>query len=183
MRETGRFSGIAFLSVFLANCGALMEPDEEFTFARMDQVNPPFKLNGYYYTRFPSTEQGAQVERESIHFFFRNGIHFYCGSPTLAEVASTEEEIRTGVFYRQSNHNKSLWGIWKMADSKIVDEGWVNPNGTHLVIRDSFRVADESTLVLFSTERIDGSKSRAWNETYRFRSFSPKPESTVAYIR
>lgn len=174
---------LLLLLLLLAGCGLEESGDQSPSFRRTDYAGGLFRMDGYYHHEFASDSNSVPVRRVRILFFYRNGIFFHGGAPTLSELPQREEEFRDGGFYREHKGDKSHWGVFKLEEMAIVDEGWVETGGGYAIVRETKEVIDDTTLILTSSENLDGSGIRALNEIYRFRPFTPKPDSLAAFIR
>lgn len=134
-------------------------------------------MDGYYYH-----EWGDPANR-SIFFFYQNGIIY---RNTFFEIDSTdnyEKKIR----YKYSDDN-FIWkgGVFSISNDIIkyeflycaetckayIDEGKIL-NDTTFVITESYRLRKNGTK----------KKVRKKEETYHFKQFSPKPDSTNSFIK
>lgn len=173
------FLSLVAFQVF--GCSILKSEDQSPTFHKREYVGAEFRTDGYYYNQFHSDSSGKQVERLEIVFYNRNGITFYGGSPTLSEVEEYEIKYRDGTFYSKWKNYRLYWSIFKVQNDTIVDEGWVNPNGTHLTVREICMVLNDTTLIRVSSEVVYTGEKQYLDDTLRFKKFDFKPDSVPLF--
>lgn len=174
---------LPFLLLILIGCAPEEPGDQSPSFRRADYAGGLFRMDGYYHHVFASDSNSIPVQRVRILFFYGNGVFLHGGAPTLSELPQREEKFRNGEFYREHKENKSHWGVFRVEQMAIVDEGWVGTGGSFSIVRETKEIIDDTTLILTGSERLDGSERRALDETYRFKAFGPKPDSLAAFIR
>jgi hypothetical protein len=179
----GRSWVLPFLLLLLGGCGTEEPGDQSPSFRRADYAGGLFRMDGYYHHVFASDSNSVPVQRVRILFFYGNGVFLHGGAPTLSGLPQREEEFRNGGFYLEHKEDKSHWGVFRVEEMAIVDEGWVASGGTYAIVRETKEIIDDTTLILTGSERLDGSERRVLNETYRFQPFGPKPDSQAAFIR
>ena len=127
------------------------------------------RTNGYYYNVRPV---GKNDDRPAIDviFFYRNGV-VYDSARIIDEDRSNIEQnyFSTMGKYELSERDKEApyyWGIFFEQGNDLLIEGWDSSvGGKHPRILDRYKIISDSTLLIDDV-------------IYKFRSFSPKPDST-----
>lgn len=172
-----------FVGFCLLGCCSTLKPeDESFSFDRTNYTGNEIRVDGYYYEAFESEWDGKIETMYSIMFLFRNGVTLTGDYPTTTELPVEEDSYKNGDYFEKEKDNKLKWGIFNVSDNMISREIWANPNGTYLVYKQKIVILNDTTIQFVSSERLDGSETKALDNTYHFKAFSPKPDSTVSFI-
>jgi hypothetical protein len=167
---------VSFLAVFLLSCKTMFN-DEKLTLQRRNYTENTLRIDGYYYYFV------QESNRTVVHFFYRNGIVLWGG--TYATVDINEVETEMVKLYSEIRKMKDSWGLFLIDNSIIQHEGWVEAlNGVSLAIyrRSGYIVND--TTIHFTDSYYSGRKeTKRINETWHFKQFDNKPDSTNHYIQ
>lgn len=158
---------------FFSACRKLFN-DEKLSMQRVDYNGNELMTNGYYYT--------MNKDPMCIIFLFRNGIFTdgFCFKPS--ELDQQEEEFRNGTFYNYIKDNKLHWGVFRITSNIIEFEGWyATGGGPFATYRLTGEILNDTTFHLIKRWLYDQEES--YDETYHFRQFSPKPDSTNNFIK
>ncbi len=136
------------------------------------------KTNGYYYS---SVIDDEGVQRYAIVVLYRDGTFLFPGierehNTSLSEI---EAEIVNGNAYANSADRKLAWGLFLVDNDELTVENWfpVLFRGMHTVQSRAI-IENDSTFTVQPNDKKGG-----WPErTYYFKAFSPKPDSTNAFI-
>ena len=162
MRSLGILLAVALSVAGLAACDSLAGYDE-LTLPLEPYTGDELRTDGYYFYSGP-TDEG---ERFYALFLFRNGVVRYGGSSVGRETLERKFEEYGGRRYD--------WGVFVVNGDRIEVERWYPGDGPHTpAIVQSGRVLDDTTFVLTSSGGAE--------TTYHFRAFSPKPDSTSAFL-
>jgi hypothetical protein len=168
------------LCLLFISCAKLdILQDDELSLSRQNFTENQLKLEGYYYFNYTNEEDYVR-----IYFFYKNGIILSGGSSLLSELPELEKSYKDGTFY---NHVKSIkfgWGVHQFDGSKIAFEGWYGEK-PYRVYRHEGVIINDTTFRTIQSYRIkNGKKTEASSksETYHFKHFSPKPDSTNSFI-
>lgn len=157
----------------LSACTKDKYQDDEFSLNRAEYNGNELRIDGYY------ASKAIGEDYSYLYVFYQNGVLL---KPGVAE--NTDEYIQK--FVDGFNHNiKDFWGIYQIQDSTIQVE-FYKPKmteGLPAYIKTG-KILNDTTFILTNEKRSkDGSESRAISETYHFREYSPKPDSTNTFIK
>jgi hypothetical protein len=171
-RYLGPLAAALAAALLLGACDAVgLTTHDELSLERRPYLGEELRLDGYYYMAY-STSEG---EYHRAYLLYRNGIIRYGGSaPDLRDL---EAEF---ALYGGSRYD---WGVFHVDGDGIKFERWYPPSKTHTraVIR-SGAILNDTTFVITESWRARGGERSSLEETYRFRAFAPKPDSTSLYI-
>ncbi len=163
---------LIFIVLCGVSCDKIIDEDDVLTLDRQAFVGNDLALNGYYYTEV-ETFEGIIFDR---YAFYRNGIIRYLGG---------SESLQEKNFHL--NQSKVIWGVFQIDGKNIKFERWYPSSGGPLkaYIRAGDTLNDTTFHITESYRMQDGQKTevREKNETYHFKEFSPKPDSTNAFIK
>jgi hypothetical protein len=157
--------------LFIMGCDYLIPNDDVLSIVRQDYQGNELRMNGYYYHEI-TKEEGTLYRRYAL---YRNGIIRYLGAN------SDPDPIRF-----QNGQHKTLWGVFQIKGKNIKYERWYPSSGgplqsyvlSGIILNDTtFRITESYRM----QKGIKTEESKE-NETYHFRKFSPKPDSTNRFI-
>jgi len=164
------------ISLF-CSCELLIEDPKPLYLQRQEYSGNHLKINGYY-------SQIDNNEIRTIYLFYQNGIVFSAGSPnkSLNEADNYVQSLASNRSRRQYCYD---WGVFIIDSIKIKFERWYPGYPFPSYVRAGEIINDSTFLINESYRMINGQKTevQAKNETYYFRAFSPKPDSTNIYIK
>lgn len=169
---------LAFFVVYSNSCkdsGPLIKPFP-LTFERQDYSGNEIRLDGYFYLPWNDSDR-TRISRG--FFFYTNGVVHVTSS---GEISKLEDN-----FVRDGYHNKikdwhTSWGLFKINGTKIEIE-FPTLGGRSAPMIHSGLILNDSTFKItrITTEKHD--RISEVDETYYFRHFSPKPDSTNSVIK
>lgn len=165
----------SLLSFNFFSCSKVL-PDDVFVLKKADNISKRLKLNGYYYQKW---------ENEKIYgvnVFFSNGNNLFLGDNTT--IKELETNLNNDSWLKNIYKHKTWWGLYEINGDDIKFERYYPSSGGGLpaYIR-SGKIINDSTFVITQSKRSDGTGMQEKNETYHFRQFSPKPDSTNNFIK
>ena len=152
--------------------------DDKLSLDRTDYNGSELRIDGYYY-------QEKDGEFYSLYFFYKNGVlQDLGGGYTPSELSELESKIKNGTF-DNANDVKYYWGVFQVDGSGIKFEKWYGERPYPAFVRDGYIVNDTTFVITQSYRMKRGKKKveRAKDETYHFKKFSPKPDSTNEFIK
>lgn len=157
--------------------------DDDLTFQRTDYSGDELRIDGYYYNQY-SIKGNEYV---TVYFFFRNGIILYGSSMPLADLYETEAMYKSGEYYVTIKNTKDCWGVFNVDGNKIAFERWTDlyqlaPLVTTIYSGD---ILNDSTFRIMESSVMENGKQveiEERDETYYFKKFNPKPDSTNSFI-
>jgi len=163
-------TGIMFLS-----CCNILYPDEKLTMRRVNYTGDELRIDGYYYCYFENTDITV------VYFLFRNGILRSAGGYSRYIEDNREKEMVS--YY--DKYTKTDWGVFVIEGNTIQYEKWVEgPSGVSLAInRCSGYVENDTTFHITESYYSGRNETKQIDQTWHFKQFSPKPDSTNVYIK
>ena len=159
--------------VFLLSCDC---SDEDFSIKRKSYFGNEIKTNGYFYSN-DSTSRTTRVK-----FFYRNGVVLSGGRYSLNDLDIIESEILSGTFINIAD--KYNWSPFEINNNTLVTEYYYdNPPSCKLLTAKSFYEIQNDTTIVYKRTDQSGYKDIVSNIVWRFKQFSPKPDSTNVFIK
>jgi hypothetical protein len=177
MVKTNKFESKAMFKIYLLLLIISVQSclkDDDLIIKRVDNNSKKIKLNGYYLeTKFT----------HNPYFFYQNGVVFKYSSRELKDSLLIEDGMTNEVNLSLLKKLKYSWGIYQIINNEILIERWYPGEKPYDAFLTKGRILNDTTFVLTEFSESDGSKKETINEIYRFRKFSPKPDSTNAFIK
>ena len=157
-------------------------PDDSLSLPLQNYTGTEIKTDGYWYDVSPDSDNNIWF---NIYFFYENGVIFGGTSVQDYNLEMREEEFRNGTYYESSFDIKHNWGVFVVDSPYIAFERWY-PNfpPLHAYVRAGKIINDTTFVITESYRMVDGQKTemKDRNETYHFKKFCPKPDSTNSFI-
>ena len=166
---------ILLLIFIISSCGK----DAVFELVRTEYLGNELKINGYYINTM--NDDGVI----SAYFFYQDGVVLSSGgSPEEMTIEEIENIWLSDEYDDFIKKTKYLWGVFNIADEYIEFETWESGNGSALktVIR-SGDILNDTTFVLTILYNNYNDNTIILNDTFQFKQFSPKPDSTNLFIQ
>ena len=141
--------------------------DENFSFQKIPYTGDELRTNGYYFTYYHTLGKDYTI----INFLFRDGTIMSAGSFENLDFNVVEQKLVER--YELIRKNKIGWGVFQVIEDKIIFESWsTNSGGGGLpVYKWSAKIENDTTFLRYDS-----------NQTWHFKQFSPKPDSTNRFI-
>jgi len=162
MKKNIKFAIIILIITVFSSC--LSMKIEQLTMQRMDNTTTKLKLNGYYFDNF-----GDNDEKVDIIFFYKNGVLLDGMNSSLSDLEATEADFKSGIYADLSANNVTSWGVYKINKNTITTEQWFAGNRCCKTLIRSGTILNDTTFQFN-------------NEVFKFKAFSPKPDSTNVFI-
>ena len=162
----------------LAGCEKWLK-DEELTLPKQPYTGNELRTDGYYYY----TMNGDYFR--TITFFYENGVVFRppSGSHSLQEF---DEYVINELVGENRFHDSQLsWELYNIENDRILINYWVSPRPFRCYFEEG-TILNDTTFVIQRYYRMENGEMTDVgdvNETYHFRQFSPKPDSTNMFIQ
>ncbi|MDO9154525.1 MAG: hypothetical protein Q7U47_12630 [Paludibacter sp.] len=175
---------IAYL-ILITSCGCCSSEfmnDEKLTLPKKIYEGKELRIDGYYYSEYIGFESRDIYVR--TYFFFQDGVVLYGGATEKSELPKLENQFITTKYINAIKKYKDGWGLFNIAGDKIVFERWYphSPGQPKVYIREG-TILNDTTYHISVSYRPDGSERIEQDETYHFKQFSPKPDSTNVFIK
>lgn len=177
-----KFVKIFLLSVFLNAC-----KDQQLILENQNfqHEKSPIRIDGFYsLTGLVDFGRGKGYEKTyDIHFLYENRIIFG-GATYPADSIDKFTKEAIVAFSKTEKDYKSQWGIYRIDDLRIEFEKWEPSSGGPMktVIRRGCILNDTTFVITEKLNNYDG-KTYHVRDTFRFREFFPKPDSTNRFIK
>jgi hypothetical protein len=165
-------ASIIFLILTINNCSKIaFWKDDELSISKTPYTGNQLRIDGYYFQLTPN------IEWTETFFFYRNGI-----------VLKSYINNDTGLFETVISFSKLRYGVFEISNENIKFEKWYPSSpgeGFPAYVR-SGHILNDTTFVITESYRMKKGKKTevdSENETYHFRQFSPKPDSTNSFIK
>ncbi len=155
---------------------------------RVDYNGNELIIDGYYSFEYTTNENITYVQ---IYFLYENGIISGLTNNVInkEDVSSFEEKTLNGTLYSENKDNITNWGVFQINNDVIKFEKWMFPAPPVMryqpyisegkILNDTTFHITESYTIDYTGEK-NGISER--DETYHFKKFSPKPDSTNTFI-
>ena len=155
-------------------------PDDELNIVKQNYKGDELRIDGYYY--YVSVVD--ETTYYQIYFLYSNGVILGGVLVDEKKLIEMEEDFIDGTYYDRSIIIKHRWGLFVINDS-INFERWYPIQGPLPIVTHIGVVLNDTTFHI--SERyilVNGQKTEILdrNETYHFKKFSPKPDSTNSFI-
>jgi len=153
--------------------------DDMLGLDRTEYTDMDIRLDGYWWNKLELSHD----ERITTYFFYQNGVILHGRSMQVSQVEEKEKDFSSESFRKLVSSNKSGWGVFRVNGSKIKFEMWTSSNGGPLktVVRSGEILNDETFVITSFLNNYSGETSTR-NDTFYFKKFSPKPDSTNTFI-
>lgn len=164
--------------IIFSSCSIMK--DDMLSLERMDYTGMDIRLDGYWWKNL----EGAIEPSRFVLFLYNNGIALSGLSFPVDELAEKEAEYKSKIFRDAVLRSKTGWGVFSINGKDIEIEMWASSNGGPLktVIR-SGEILNDGTFVITSFLNNYSGETSARNDTFYFKEFSPKPDSTNVFIK
>ena len=163
---------LSILSImFFTQCCGTFE-DDKLSLPLRPYVGNQLQVAGYYYCE--KLSQG--------YAFYRNGVILELGGGYYSINELEENLIK---YYNEPSllNHKYRWGIFIIEGHNIKFERLYPGNINWAAFIREGVILNDTTFHITKSYRSNGTEHRAKDEIYRFRRFSPKPDSTNNFIR
>lgn len=151
----------------------------QLTIDKQNYTSDQLRIDGYYYEKIDG-------KYYSLYFFYEDGTIIHAGDGyTEQELTEQEKEMTTEEWINAVKTYGTSYGRFIVDDDSIAFERWYpSSGGFSPVYLSSGKILNDTTFVI--TQSINSGRPNGWrdkNETYHFREFSPKPDSTNPYTQ
>lgn len=133
------------------------------------------RLDGYYYNLY-------NPPYRDIMFFYKNGVMLRGGAISNDQLSEFEARFSNGHFYASVKENLMSWGNFRIVNNKFFFERWYpSTNILNAYVREG-ELLNDTTFHISRFYRCDGSQDTRIDDTWHFKKFGPKPDSTNQFI-
>jgi len=161
------------------SCGKMDScKDKELILKRVEYTGNELRTNGFYYGN-PNTDFQS-VKRYELFVFYKNGIMMLPGNIEFEKM----EEYITSITKSNQEDTKFVWGLFSV-DNNINIEHWVSAQCGYPAVLRTGDILNDTTFVLNKMVRRDsqGTTEKDITQTFNFRQFDTKPDSTNNFIK
>jgi hypothetical protein len=149
--------------------------DDDLTLPQQNYFRDELRIDGYYYSLTSNNNY-------QIYFYYKNGCVLNAGVVSSQALSEKEASFADGTFYNTAIKYKQNWGRFIIEGSIIKDELWKPNTGPLEAFTTQGKIINDSTFVMQKSWRsCKPKKVREFEETFHFKRFSPKPDSTNTF--
>ena len=152
---------------------------DKFTLSKQNYTGKQLKTGGYYYFK-------ARGKYYRSYFFYNNGVLLECGGGdfTYDEFIKYENNFNREDWDNYNKIYRYKWGLFKVVnDSIFIEKPEPSSGGMSPVYLNSGVILNDTTFILTKAVRKRTNRVIEKNQTYHFKKFSPKPDSTNSFIK
>ena len=171
---------LLFLSIFIVlTSSSCNEEFQELMMSRTPYVGDEIRIDGYYYSNLSSNDLVG------LGVFYRDGVclHFFFSPESADTTEYIESEFLLNDEFIEDAKSRPNWiGVFNIIGESMDYETFETARNTNT--RSYFaEIINDTTFVL--QKEVDNLTGNTFEEniTYRFKKFSPKPDSTNTFIR
>ncbi len=156
----------------------LIKDDDELSIQRTPYTGNQLRTDGYYYR-----EADDYI---AVYFLYRDGTILYGSSFLSVRRQEKENEYTTAEWQSLVKKYKYRWGVFAIEGNIMQFERWYPSEPPLEAYVDEGQILNDTTFAIARSYRVvDGQETevREWEETYHFKEFSPKPDSTNGFVR
>lgn len=148
------------------------EEKEKLSFEKTGFSGLQLRLGGYYIR-----------DSHWVLFFYRNGIVIDSRIESTNQI-EFQNELINGTFYSKISNDKSNWGLFKVSNNEIELEVLNALSQVSCKVPTIYqgKILDDSTIFFLKIKHSNGELIEYRNDTFHFKQFSPKPDSTNSFI-
>jgi hypothetical protein len=155
--------------------------DDELSIQRTPYTGNQLRINGYYYQKY------GDPEKLTVYFLYENGILLYAGSGyEMSKMNEFENKFASNQFIEKRKDVKFCWGLFNIDSTNIMFERWYPSERPYKAYIRAGEILNDTTFVITQSYRMKSGKKteiRDRSETYQFKQFDPKPDSTNKFIK
>ncbi len=176
--KTPTFALMLLLALSAAGClKEIFGEDDVLSLKRQPYTGTEMRTDGYYYF-----ETDGRIF--DVLFFYRDGTLLEGdGGQPIDSIALIDKKHLDSEWIKSSKKYKINWGLFAINNNQIQYEKWYPSSGGpfRTYIR-SGEILNDTAFVIKMSARSDGSSSMTLDRAFRFRPFSPKPDSTNQFV-
>ena len=171
---------VVFLGLIWGCKEGIFKDDDTLSIQRKPYTGNQLRIDGYYYDEY------AEASYRSALFLYENGIVLDGGGFPVDELNEQEEYFKSEKWVSSARKSKYGWGVFLIEGSTIKFERWYPSSGPPLesYVREGEVLNDTTFVIARSYRVVEGQETevRQRDETYHFKEFSPKPDSTNGFV-
>lgn len=169
----------SIIAVMLFSCASCEKELHELSMSKTPYTGSELRIDGYYYSN------QVYNNYNGVAVFYRDGVCINVLTPI--EGTDTLSFIENDILLNESLMSSFMTtpnhiGVFRINTESIEFETW--EAGRDIITFSSFgEILNDTTFLIARQVNNDSGKSETLNLTYRFRQFSPKPDSTNTFIK
>jgi len=165
---------IATIIVLMSNCKKdKILKDDELSIKKTQYVGIELRTDGYYYYEYDNMI--------SIYFLNKDGVFLLGGSFEKKLLSERENRFSNGEYYQAVKDIKTAWGVFLISNNEIKIERWQPLNAINKVYLHKGKILNDTTFYITNIYHNQEEISN-FVQSFNFRQFSPKPDSTNIFI-
>jgi hypothetical protein len=170
---------VSVITIVLFTNASCKKELHELSMAKTPYIGNELRIDGFYYSNQVFTDYSG------IAVFYRDGVCMNVYS--RIESQDTLSFIENGILLNESlmsnfRNTPNHIGVFQINAKSIEFETW--EAGRDIITFSNYgEILNDTTFLITKQVNNDTGKSESLNLTYRFRQFSPKPDSTNSFIK
>lgn len=171
-----------FLFLLILLSSSCEKDIQELMISRTPYTGSNLRIDGYYFSA------RTLADGIPIAIFYRDGVCFHCffgatGASDTLKYIETEILLDEG-FINKLKSEPSCIGVYQVAGNSLTFETWERVGSRKIITFSHFaEILNDTTFFLRKRVNNDQNVTREENIIYRFKKFSPKPDSTNTFIK
>lgn len=172
---------LALISLVIICYSCSSPVDDNLSSTRTDYTGNQLRLDGYYYYEYHAGNEDIM----RVYFLYHNGVILKANTFDKSELGMNEEQFITAEFNARIKTNKYGWGLFLIDNNTIQFEHWYVPyqEGSYPAGVKIGEIINDTTFHISRGMRANGTEKAVFDETYHFKRFSPKPDSTNKFVK
>jgi len=149
--------------------------DKDLTLNKVEFTGNQLRTDGFYY------EKTIESEYSSLFILYNNGIVMEPGSTKENDLEKYISDVSKSTLPFRTKYN---WGLFNIDNNTIKIEHWLPAQCGYPAVLRTGEILNDTTFILTKLERRDsqGTTQKDITQTFSFRKFSIKPDSTNNFI-
>lgn len=170
---------LIFIAVLLLSCACCEKEFHKLRMPKTPYTGNELRIDGYYYSN------KTKDNNIGIALFYRDGVcmHLFERPESPDTIGFVENDILlNNTLLSRLWSTPSNIGVFQINKTTIEFETWMA--GRDIITFSHYgQILNDTTFLLTKWTNNDSGKSYSEKLTYRFRQFSPKPDSTNTFIK
>jgi hypothetical protein len=167
------------LALLFCSCSLLVGEDQPLTENLSTNNSRMLRLDGYYI----DSPSSAQDRNARPLILYQNGIVLKPFAHDRDSLDAFHDYLRSVQLTRSMAKTRYVWGHYWIQNDTLLIESWSLGGGFYSdVFIEKATILNDSTFRIETIESPDGSLKVRSGELYRFKKFSPKPDSICPFI-
>lgn len=155
--------------------------DDQLSIKKTGYSGNQLRIDGYYY------EKHGDPEFLTIYLLYNNGVILHTGDGwEYSKLSEFEQIMQSPSHINKLKAMKNAWGVFRIEDNSIHFERWYPGTPPLKAYVRGGVILNDTTFTITESFRMKGDKKTevsVKSETYHFRQFNHKPDSTNKFVQ